>query len=236
MLLVPSGNFVMGDKQGKIDEKQHQVYLDSFYMDKYLVTQEEYEKIIGENPSKWNGPKNPVDQMRWADAVRYCNARSKLEGLKPCYDLQTWECNFNANGYRLPTEAEWEYAARAQTQTSYFFGRDAQKLASYAWFKKNSDGKSHPVGEKLPNPWGFFDMYGNLWQWCNDYYDPEYYEKSVLKNPRGPSTGNTRVLRGGCWDSSADKCRSSYRYNENPACTDVCFGYDIYGFRCVRKK
>ena len=113
MMLIPAGWFVMGDKQGEVDEILHKVYIDSFYIDKYPVTQEEYEKVMGENPSRWKGSKNPVEQIRWSDAVKYCNARSRLEGLQPCYDLETWECNFDANGYRLPTEAEWEYACRA---------------------------------------------------------------------------------------------------------------------------
>lgn len=234
MILVPSGWFIMGDKQGDVDEVPHKVYIDSFYMDKHLVTQEEYEKVMGENPSRWKGRKNPVEQCRWSDAVKYCNARSRLEGLQPCYNLETWECNFDANGYRLPTEAEWEYACRAGTKTSYSFGDNKKKLKNYAWFKGNSGGRPRPVGQKLPNPRGLYDMYGNVWEWCNDFYKVDYYQESEKKNPKGPKTGDTKVLRGGSWNSTADKCRSSYRYNENPGYTDICFGYDIYGFRCVR--
>jgi len=234
MILVPSGSFTMGDKQGDVDEQPHKVYVDSFYVDKYLVTQEEYEKVMGENPSRWKERKNPVEQVRWSDAVKYCNARSRLEGFQPCYNLETWECNFDADGYRLPTEAEWEYACRAGTETSYSFGDDARKLKNYAWFKDNSGGRPRPVGQKLPNPWGIYDVYGNVWEWCNDFYKVDYYQESPEKNPKGPATGDTKVLRGGCWNATADKCRSSYRYNENPGYTDVCFGYDIYGFRCAR--
>ena len=234
MVLVPGGWFIMGDEKGEIDEKPHKVYISSFYIDKYEVTQEEYEKVRGENPSRWEGRKNPMEQMRWSDAVRYCNARSRLEGLQPCYDLETWECNFDANGYRLPTEAEWEYASRAGTKTSYSFGDISRKIKLYGWFKENSGGRPRPVGQKLPNLWGLYDMYGNVWEWCNDFYQVDYYQKSPEKAPQGPKNGETRVLRGGCWNSTSDKCRSSFRYNENPAYADVCFGYDIYGFRCVK--
>jgi formylglycine-generating enzyme required for sulfatase activity len=234
MVAVPAGWFMMGEKGREADEKIHKVYLSSFCIDKYPVTQEEYERVMGENPSKWKGRKNPAEQMRWADAVRYCNARSKLEGLKPCYDLETWKCDFAADGYRLPTEAEWERACRAGTRTRYSFGDGAEKLAQYGWFKDNSGGRPRPVGQKTPNPWSLFDMHGNVWEWCNDFYRADYYRASPERDPRGPASGKTRVLRGGCWDSSADRCRSSCRYHENPAYADVCFGYDIYGFRCAR--
>lgn len=235
MILVPSGSFIMGDKKGEVDEKPHKVFIDSFYIDKYLVTQEEYEKLMKVNPSRWKDKKNPVEQMRWSDAAKYCNARSQAEGLKPCYNLKTWECNFDADGYRLPTEAEWEYACRTGTDTSYSFGDDPKKLRNYAWLKENSGNRPKPVGQKLPNTWGIYDMHGNVWEWCNDFYKVDYYQESPEKNPRGPKSGETRVLRGGCWSSTPEQCRSAFRYHENPGYSDVCFGYDIYGFRCVRK-
>ncbi len=234
MVLIKGGTFVMGDEKGEVDEVPHTVYVDSFYMDRYLVTQQEFEKVMGTNPSRWKGSKNPVEQIRWSDAVKYCNSRSQLEGLQPCYNLETWKCDFNANGYRLPTEAEWEYACRAGIENRYFFGDDTKKLKNFAWSKENSGGRPRPVGQKLPNPWGLYDICGNVWQWCNDFYKVDYYQESPEKNPKGPEAGDTKVLRGGCWDSTADQCRSSYRYNENPGYSDVCFGYDIYGFRCVR--
>ncbi len=224
----------MGDKRGDIDEVPHNVYISSFYIDKYPVTQEEYERVMGKNPSRWKGGKNPVEQIRWSDAVRYCNARSRAEGFGPCYDLETWECDFNSNGYRLPTEAEWEYACRAGTKTRYYFGNSRSKLRDYGWSKENSGGKPRPVGQRPPNPWGLYDMCGNVWEWCNDFYKVDYYKESPKENPNGPKTGDTKVVRGGCWNSTSDKCRSSFRYNENPGYTDACFGYDIYGFRCVR--
>jgi formylglycine-generating enzyme required for sulfatase activity len=136
---------------------------------------------------------------------------------------------------RLPTEAEWEYACRAGTKTVYYFGDDPAKLGEYAWFDKNSGGHPRPVGQKKPNPWGLYDICGNLWEWCNDFYKVDYYNESPATDPKGPDAGQTKVVRGGMWRANADKCRSAYRYNENPGYADVCFGYDIYGFRCVRK-
>jgi len=233
MVQLPGGWFTMGDKD-EVDAKLHEVFVSSFYIDKYPVTQEEYQRVMGENPSRWKGNKNPVEQVSWSKAARYCNACSRLEGLQPCYDLNTWECDFDADGYRLPTEAEWEYACRAGTKTPYFFGNDTSKLQNYAWFDNNSGKKPRPVGQKQPNPWGLHDMYGNVWEWCNDFYKVDYYQESPEENPKGPKTGDTKVVRGGAWKFSAENCRSGYRYNEDPAYSDVCFGYDIYGFRCVR--
>jgi formylglycine-generating enzyme required for sulfatase activity len=234
MIQVPKGSFIMGDGLGEVDEKPHRVHVASFYVDKYPVTQREYERVTGENPARWRGAENPVEQIRWSDAVRYCNARSALENLRPCYHLKTWECDFGATGYRLPTEAEWEYACRAGAKTRYVFGDQPEKLKHYAWTVENSGGRPRPVGRKLPNPWGLCDVYGNVWEWCNDYYKVDYYEESPEANPKGPDTGENKVLRGGCWRSTADECRSSFRYNETPGYTDICFGYDIYGFRCVK--
>jgi formylglycine-generating enzyme required for sulfatase activity len=233
MVQLPGGAFMMGDKD-EVDAPPHEVVASPFYMDKHLVTQEQYQRIMGDNPSRWKAGKNPVEQVRWSDAVKFCNARSRLEGLQPCYNLETWRCNFEADGYRLPTEAEWEYACRAGTQTTYFFGSDASKLGDYAWFDKNSGGHPQPVAQKRPNPWGLYDMVGNIWQWCNDFYQVDYYQQSPGENPRGPKEGENKVVRGGAWKFSGDNCRSGYRYNEAPGYVDVCFGYDIYGFRCVR--
>ena len=233
MVLLEAGRFTMGDEK-EIDATPHEVAVSSFYIDKYPVTQEQYKKVMTENPSRWKGDKNPVEQVRWSDAVKYCNARSLVEGLQPCYDLNTWECNFEANGYRLPTEAEWEYACRAGSKTTYFFGNDSSKISDYAWVDSNAGGKPRQVGQKKPNPWGLYDMCGNVWEWCNDFYQVDYYQESPDENPRGPETGETKVVRGGAWKFSADSSRSGYRYNEDPGYSDVCFGYDIYGFRCVR--
>jgi len=233
MVLIPGGTFTMGDED-EPDAPPHEVTISPFHMDKYLVTQEQYERVMGDNPARWKAKTNPIEQVRWSDAVKFCNARSRLEGLEPCYSLETWECSFDANGYRLPTEAEWEYACRAGAKTAYFFGDSVSQLGDYAWFEKNAGGHPQPVGQKKPNAWGLYDICGNLWQWCNDFYGVEYYTQSPRENPRGPKEGDTKVVRGGAWKFSADNCRCGYRYNENPGYVDVCFGYDIYGFRCVR--
>ena len=234
MVQIAGGRFIMGDKD-EVDAKPHEVVVSSFLMDKRLVTQEQYRKIMGANPSRWKGDKNPVEQLRWSEAAEFCNKRSMLEGLQPCYDLKTRDCNFEATGYRLPTEAEWEYACRAGTTTAYFFGDTPSKLGDYAWFDKISGGRPQPVGQKRPNPWGLYDICGNVWEWCNDFYKVDYYQEGPQQDPRGPKTGETKAVRGGAWRFSAESCRSGYRYNENPGSADACFGYDVYGFRCVRK-
>jgi len=239
MVLISGGSFEMGSpKSVEMDEPAHEVQVSPFYLDKYEVTQEEYQRVMGTNPSRWKGKRKPVEQIRWANAAQYCNARSGLEGLVPAYDPGTWECDLEATGYRLPTEAEWEYAARAGAKSEYFFGRSPSKLKDHAWFKENCTRRPQSVGSRQPNPWGLYDMYGNVWEWCNDFYQEEYYRQSPPRDPRGPTTGENRVVRGGCWNSRPDECRSAYRNYENPGYTDVCFGKDIHGFvgfRCVRK-
>jgi len=237
MVRLPGGWFEMGsDTADQVDETPHRVYVSPFCIDRYEVTQEEYERRMGKNPSRWKAKCHPAEQIRWADGVAYCNARSESEGLHPCYDVETWACDFDADGYRLPTEAEWEYACRAGTTTLYFFGSTPAKLDRYAWCKVNCTTRPRPVGLKRPNPWGLYDMYGNVWEWCNDLYGEDYYASSPERNPPGPADGQRRVLRGGCWNSRPDVCRSSYRLDENPGYTDVCFGADtrgFVGFRCV---
>jgi sulfatase modifying factor 1 len=232
MVEIKSGKFMMGDK-AEPDAAPHEVTVSGFLMDKYLVTQELFQKVMTNNPSRWKGDKNPVEQVRWSDTVKFCNKRSEMEGLKPCYDLQKWTCDFSANGYRLPTEAEWEYACRAGATGDYFFGA-ATAIKDYAWFDKNSGGRTKPVGGKKPNAWGLYDMAGNVWQWCNDFYKVDYYKESPKADPRGPASGQTKVVRGGAFKAPADNLRAGFRYNESPGYADVCFGYDIYGFRCVR--
>lgn len=236
MILLPGGEFRRGSDSGRRDERPARVIrVDAFYIDAHPVTQEQYLNIIGENPSRWKKPQNPVEQMRWSDAARFLNERSIAEGLTPCYNLETWECDFAADGYRLPTEAEWEYACRAGTTSRYFFGDDAGLLAQFAWFKGNSGGQARPVAKKLPNPWGLFDMSGNVSEWCHDRYSPDYFGNSPESNPRGPASGNSRVLRGGSWDSDAEACASAARHHADPGYADKCFGYDVYGFRAARK-
>jgi formylglycine-generating enzyme required for sulfatase activity len=235
MVLIPAGTFTMGAADGRADETPHTVSVSAFYLDKYPVTQELYERVLGINPSKQKARNNPVEKTQWTDAVRFCNAASELEGLKPAYNLETWECDFDASGYRLPTEAEWEYACRAGSTGKYCFGDSEAELARYAWFKPFSQGRPRPVGQKQPNAWGLHDMHGNVWQWCHDWYSQSYDSAGPSSDPRGPSAGKTRVLRGGAWDCTPEKCRSAYRHQEFPVYSDACFGADSYGFRRARK-
>jgi formylglycine-generating enzyme required for sulfatase activity len=236
MVAIPPGEFIMGVNEGPIDAKPaHAVKLDGFLMDQTEVTQAVYEKVTGENPSRQKNKANPVEQVTWSNAAKFCNARSTQEGLTPCYDLQTWQCNFDASGYRLPTEAEWEYACRAGSTNQYYFGDRAEELKSHAWFEGNSRSKPHLASHWKPNAWGLYDMTGNVSEWCNDFYGPKYYRNSPKENPRGPEKGEKRILRGGAWSSNAEDCTSWVRNCNEPGFTDVCLTMDSDGFRCVRK-
>jgi formylglycine-generating enzyme required for sulfatase activity len=237
MVRLPAGEFVMGDDAGEPEERPaHTVRVSGFYIDTGEVTQKDYEALVGRNPSKFKGPDRPVDSVSWFAAVQYCNARSAKEGLKPSYDLRALACDFSADGYRLPTQAEWEYACRAGTRSRYSFGDDAAELAAYGWFKENSAKATHPGRGKAPNPWGLYDMCGNVMEWCNDFYAAGYgAAESVAVDPRGPAEGTKRVIRGGSWASDAASCRSSARAAEAPGLADACFGIEVYGFRCVRR-
>ncbi len=242
MVLIPAGYFKMGSTHGRPDEKPvHKVSIDAFYMDRYEVTQAEFERVGKDaalsNPSHFKGDDLPVEQITWVNAAKFCNARSKLAGLKPCYNVNDASCDFTADGYRLPTEAEWEYACRAGSDDDYSFGNE-NRLNDYGWYMDNSAKKTHPVGQKLPNAWGLYDMHGNVAEWCNDVYDEGYYAQSPDKNPRGPDDGKEYVeyvLRGGSWKSTRHATRSSYRLGENPGFSDACLARDAIGFRCVRR-
>ena len=237
MVRVPAGSFMMGSEDGQDDEKPvRKVSVDSFLIDRHEVTQAQYDKLIPEgNAAHFKAPDRPIEQISWVRTVFYCNARSRAEGLKPCYDEETGKCNFQADGYRLPTEAEWEYACRAGTSTAYSYGDNAAKLADHAWHVDNAAKTTHPVRKKKPNPWGLYDMHGNVAEWCNDPYDEKYYKTGPAKNPPGPAEGEKYVLRGGAWNAGAKACRSSYRVAEAPGNYDGCFGGDYIGFRCVRR-
>ena len=236
MVLIPAGKFVMGSSAGQADEQpEHEVRIDAFLMDRTEVTQAQHDKLVRPNPSHFKGPNSPVEMISWAEAALYCNLRSRAEGLEPCYDEQTAKCNFEANGYRLPTEAEWEYACRAGSQSEYGFGSDPRSLKDHAWYAENSAKKTHAVAEKRPNAWGLFDMHGNVAEWCNDVYGPDYYKSSPAENPRGPDDGERYVLRGGAWNCRERLCRSSARAGEDPGFQDACFARDAIGFRCVRR-
>ena len=231
LLKVPAGGYTMGEAGGRPDESPHAVSVAAFWIDVTPVTQEHYKKVVGKNPAKKEDLKSPAVRIQWIDAAKFCNRCSELDGLKACYDEKTWACDFEANGYRLPTEAEWEYACRAGTTGKYSGGAD---LGGIGWTKENSQGKTHPVGTKASNAWGLKDVHGNVWQWCNDWYAESYYKESPKDNPRGPQAGEQRVMRGGSWDAPSEKCRAAYRAKDFQVFTDACFGMDSYGFRRVR--
>ncbi|MFO1497405.1 MAG: SUMF1/EgtB/PvdO family nonheme iron enzyme [Verrucomicrobiota bacterium] len=241
MIYVPGGEFMMGSDQGNPDEApSHRVKVTGFLMDQFEVTHELFTKAQLPNPSHWqDSAKKPVERLRWRDAKQYCNERSLLEKLTPCYNEKTpdWDCDYSANGYRLPTEAEWEYACRAGTEGAYDFG-SADKLRQFAWFADNAGEKTHPVGEKKPNRWGLYDLYGNVSEWCEDVYNPAYYRESPPLDPHGPPNPGKdvqRVMRGGSWKASPDMCRASLRAGERTGDSDACFFTDYCGFRCVRR-
>ena len=219
MVLIPAGEFLMGspdsDKDADADEKpQHRVRITKpFYLGKYLVTQEQWEAVMGNNPSHFKGPKNPVEQVSWDDCQKFLgklNAKSSS----------------GAGKFQLPSEAQWEYACRAGSKTKYCFGDDEARLGDYAWYDKNSDGKTHPVGEKKPNAWGLYDMHGNVWEWCQDWYKDGYYKESPADDPTGPATGSSRVFRGGGFIRGAGDCRSANGHALTPG---DCLG--TLGFR-----
>lgn len=240
MVYLPGGTFVMGTADGNPDEAPpHTVRLSPFLMDKFAVTHEMFAKVQLPDPSHWGDIANgPVERVRWRDAKAYCNERSRLEGLTPCYNEKTiaWDVIPAATGYRLPTEAQWEYAARAGTATAYDFGTP-DKLRQYAWYAENAGGKTHPVGQKKPNGWGLYDMYGNVSQWCEDVYSPTWYQESPPLDPTGPAESGRdvkRVVRGGNWNASAAACRVTFRQGQRTGNTDACFATDFCGLRCVR--
>ncbi len=240
-VFLPGGEFTMGTSQGDPDEgPPHRVKVSSFMMDKFEVTHEMFTQVQLPNPSHWqDDPKKPVERVRWRDAKQYCNERSILEGLKPCYNEKTpeWECDYTASGYRLPTEAEWEYACRAGVEEAYDFG-GADKLRQYSWFADNAEQRTHVVAQKRPNKWGLYDMYGNVSEWCEDVFSPTYYKNSPVDNPRGPASPGKdvqRVMRGGSWKSGAEACRATFRVGQRTGDTDACFYTDFCGFRCVRR-
>ncbi len=236
MVLIPAGEFVMGDAAGAPDEAPpHRVEVSAFYIDRFEVSQGRFERATGYNPAQRERKDDAVDQIRWTEAIDYCNQLSKREGLEPCYDVKTGACRFEATGYRLPTEAEWEYACRAGTISRYFFGDDPALLDPFAWYEKNASKDSRPAGARRPNAWGIHDMAGSLLEWCNDRYGAETYARSPSKDPTGPADGKDRVLRGGCFKMGPEKCRSAVRFHDEPANADSCFGWDSYGFRCVRR-
>ena len=226
MVIIPGGTFKMG--QVSIAVPVHSITLSAFEMGVNEITQGQYIAVIGSNPSAFSGDDNlPVEHLTWFDAIKFCNALSTKGGLQPCYNVSSGVCNFTKNGFRLPTEAEWEYACRAGSTTIYNLGDSESDLARAGWYSPNCSNKTHQVGGKIPNAWGLYDMHGNVWEWCNDWLGD--YTSENLTNPTGPSTGSYRVVRGGSWTNDANRCQSANRDRENPSNG----GYYL-GFRVVR--
>ncbi|NIO87691.1 MAG: SUMF1/EgtB/PvdO family nonheme iron enzyme [Candidatus Aminicenantes bacterium] len=200
MIFVKGGTFPMGNSEGGDGEKPaHRVTVGTFYMGKFEVTQEEWLAVMGNNPAYIRGAKNPIHSVSWYDAVEYCNKRSRKEGLTPCYSGSGDDivCDFNADGYRLPSEAEWEYAARGGLHSRNYRYSGSNDLDEVAWHPDNSGYLPHPVGRKKPNELGIYDMSGNVWEWCWDWYIFDYYKNSPAINPTGLPSGHHRVERGG---------------------------------------
>jgi len=232
MVLVEGGTFHIGSSTGADDEKPvHEVILDSFWMGKYEVTQKEWESVMGTNPSKFKGETLPVETVSWRDIIRFCNQLSLKDGLEPVYSFsgEIIDCDFTKNGYRLPTEAEWEYAARGGQNSMGYTYSGANDPEPVAWFRKNSGKKTHPVGTKQPNELGLYDMSGNVWEWCWDRYDGNYYAQSPSKNPKGKSEGSYRVLRGGSWRFEEEYLQTTKRNYGDSSNTN-----NHRGFRLVR--
>ncbi len=228
---VPGGTFTMGRTQGtgQVDALPlHQVTLSTFYMSMHEVTQEEYSAIMDTNPSSFVDSNKPVENVSWYDAIAYCNTRSIEEELTPCYDLTDYSCDFSANGYRLPTEAEWEYAARGASDEPDYLYSGSDDIDEVAVTSSNSDNQTSIVGSKEPNALGFFDMSGNVDEWCWDWYGNYDYESQL--NPTGPETGGLKILRGGDWISSPQYGSVSIRVSSMPSYS----GYTV-GFRVVRR-
>ena len=230
LVSIPAGSFTMGSADREDDERPvHTVTLDAFEMSATEITQGQYREITGENPSSFTGDDRlPVDKVTWQDAVRFCNKLSVREDLERCYDETTWTCDFSKNGFRLPTEAEWEYACRAGTSTKYYTGDTEQDLARAGWYgydEGNSAEKTHPVGQKEPNAWGLCDMHGNILEWTHDGFSD--YSGEPQTNPAGPDRASYCVLRGGSWFNKASYCTSTFRINDRADRTSYFTGFRI---------
>jgi formylglycine-generating enzyme required for sulfatase activity len=226
LVLIPKGKFLMGsppsEEGSEDDERQHEVTISrDYYLGAYEVTQGQYMKVMGKNPSHFQGekvaerhPKTgrvvkdvdssnfPVEQVSWEEAVEFCRRLSALPEERKAGRV-----------YRLPTEAEWEYGCRAGSKTAYSFGDDSRLLDDYGWYVKNAKQMTHPVGQKKANAWGLYDMHGNVWEWCSDWYG--VYPNVGETDPTGSSNG-TRVLCGGSWSDGAAYCRAAYRLWSDP--------------------
>lgn len=219
-------SFTMGSPKGlpAAEQPAHVVTLAySFSMARYEVTQELWQLLMGENPSKWRGPRNSAEMMTWLEGNEFC---TKVAGL-----LRKRKLLGDDEEIRLPSEAEWEYVCRAGTTTAYSFGDDISQLTDYAWFKGNSKGHDPPVGVKKANPWGFYDMHGYLWEYCLDSWHSDYANAPADGSAWRAKNAKDSVVRGGSWTHSAEMARSAFR---QPVSFET--KSDAIGFRCVRAK
>jgi len=206
-VLVPSGSFRMGGAKELEQAEDHEIprhvvkFSKAFFMGKYEVTQAQWSEMMNNNPSAFKDGIRPVERVSWNDVQAF---------------IQKLNTKEETNKYRLPTEAEWEYAARADSEDSYTFGCDVSILSQYAWYRNNSGGEIHPVGELKPNAWGLYDMHGNVHEWCQDWFDRKYYSQSPTNAPLGPSLGLAKTLRGGDWGSEDWYCRCASRSLSSP--------------------
>jgi sulfatase modifying factor 1 len=236
MVYVEGGTFKMGSTSGDDDERPvHTVTItNDFWIGKYEVTQAEWKEVMGSNPSRFIGDNLPVERVSWYDAVEFCNRLSDRDGLTRCYSGNSISCDFNANGYRFPTEAEWEFAARGGNKSRDYKYSGSNSAFDVGWYNDNAGGKTHPVVEKKANELGLYDMSGNVWEWCWDWYVE--YSSSSQKNPLGASSGGSRVLRGGSLQNSDWKMRTARRCRLRPGNRNDVWGLLNLGFRVARSR
>src|SRR5208337_1022563 len=247
LVRIEPGSFLMGTTKEQIDQllrlfrdseregfdaeqPQHPVkIMRPFFLGTHLVTQGQYKAIMGSTPSHFKGSDDlPVGNVSWLDAVNFCNKMSDKDKRTPFYRINgTDVADVGGKGYRLPTEAEWEYACRAGSATLFPFGDDAGKLGEHAWYSSNSQSKTHHVGQKPPNVSGLCDLLGNVWEWCADWYDEKYYAASPAADPPGASGASLRVFRGGSWYLNAGYCRPAYRSRSEPESRDSTLGFRV---------
>jgi len=213
-VFVKGGCYQMGDNVDD-DNPVHEVCVNDFYMGKFVVTRGQWKAITGSYPKSLScGDNCPAQQVSWDDVQDFISRLNQQTGKQ----------------YRLPTEAEWEYAAKGGVRNEKWAGTNSEsELGDYAWYSSNSDGKAHPVGQKKPNGLGLYDMSGNVWEWVQDWYDKKYYKNGPKNNPSGPNSGMSHVLRGGSWNRNAMFTTSSVRNRITPGCW-----LDYYGFRLAR--
>ena len=227
---VDGGEFTRpGDYQGQKDIVVTDITckVDTFYIADFVVTQGEWNQIITYNPSHFKGDDLPVECIGWHEAIVFCNEKSKQDGLQPCYTIngEQVECDFHADGYRLPTEAEWEYAARGGSKSEGFRYAGSDSLHEVAWYAKNSGRTTHPKGGKKPNELGLYDMCGNVFEWCWDWF--EWFKCDFMDNPLGPISGKMKAVRGNCWVNGATTSELGRRVHRGPGCKNHHLGFRI---------